>query len=194
MSKKLVFQIILFLTALLIAFIVYFSYFYKDIVPNNNSVRALSENLKNSDKSNIITDLYYISSDNNQNFYEIKSKTGRLDLQNSSVIFMNTVSAKLYSSDVSPIIITSNYAKYDSVTYDTTFSEDVKITYLNHMITSEFMSLSTEKNLASLSKDIIYNSLGIELKADVVEIDLITRNSKIFMDNKNKKVLVTGNN
>ena len=107
---------------------------------------------------------------------------------------MNTVSAKLYSSDVSPIIITSNYAKYDSVTYDTTFSEDVKITYLNHMITSEFMSLSTEKNLASLSKDIIYNSLGIELKADVVEIDLITRNSKIFMDNKNKKVLVTGNN
>ena len=194
MSKKLVFQIILFLTALLIAFIVYFSYFYKDIVPNNNSVRALSENLKNSDKSNIITDLYYISSDNNQNFYEIKSKTGRLDLQNSSVIFMNTVSAKLYSSDVSPIIITSNYAKYDSVTYDTTFSEDVKITYLNHIITSEFMSLSTEKNLASLSKDIIYNSLGIELKADVVEIDLITRNSKIFMDNKNKKVLVTGNN
>ena len=194
MSKKLVFQIILFLTALLIAFIVYFSYFYKDIVPNNNSVRALSENLKNSDKSNIITDLYYISSDNNQNFYEIKSKTGRLDLQNSSVIFMNTVSAKLYSSDVSPIIITSNYAKYDSVTYDTTFSEEVKITYLNHMITSEFMSLSTEKNLASLSKDIIYNSLGIELKADVVEIDLITRNSKIFMDNKNKKVLVTGNN
>lgn len=194
MSKKLVFQIILFLTALLIAFIVYFSYFYKGIVPNNNSVRALSENLKTIDKSNIITDLYYISSDNNQNFYEIKSKTGQLDLQNSSVIFMNTVSAKLYSSDVSPIIITSNYAKYDSVTYDTTFSEDVKITYLDHMITSEFMSLSTEKNLASLSKDIIYNSLGIELKADVVEIDLITRNSKIFMDNKNKKVLVTGNN
>ena len=194
MQKKLVFQIILFLTVLLIAFIVYFSYFHQGIKPISNYMGTLSESLNNSDDSNIIKDIYYISSDNNENFYEIRSKTGRLDLQNSSIIFMSTVKAKLYSSDVNPIFITSKYAKYDSLTYDTTFSEDVKITYLNHIITSEFMSLSTEKNLASLSKDIIYNSLGIELKADVVEIDLITRNSKIFMDNKNKKVLVTGNN
>ena len=65
---------------------------------------------------------------------------------------------------------------------------------MGHTITSQTMNLSTEKNLATLYKDVIYTSLGVELKADTIEIDLITRNSKIFMDNKNKKVLVTGKN
>ena len=194
MQKKIILQVIWFLAALLIALITYFSYFHKKNESINDEIPILNETSKDNSKSNVIKNLYYISSDRNQNFYEIKSDTGELDPTNKAIIFMVNVKAKIYTLKSDPINITSAYAKYNNETYETTFSEDVKITYMNHVMTSQIMSLSTEKNLATLSKDVIYTSSGIELKADAVEIDLITRNSKIFMDNKNKKVLVTGIN
>ena len=194
MQKKIILQVVLFLIALLISLITYFSYFNKENNSINNEMTILNQTSENDEKSNIIKDLYYISSDNNQNFYEIKSDTGELDPNNKAIIFMVNVKAKIYTLKTDPINITSTFATYNNETYETTFSEDVKITYMGHTITSQTMNLSTEKNLATLYKDVIYTSLGVELKADTIEIDLITRNSKIFMDNKNKKVLVTGKN
>jgi hypothetical protein len=44
--------------------------------------------------------------------------------------------------------------------------------------------------LASMYNNIIYNKPGTNLKADRLEIDLITRNSKIFMDNKTEKIKI----
>ena len=38
--------------------------------------------------------------------------------------------------------------------------------------------------------DIIYNKPGTKLTADRLEIDLITKNSKIFMDNTSEKVQI----
>ena len=194
MQKKIILQVVLFLIALLISLITYFSYFNKENNSINNEMTILNQTSENDEKSNIIKDLYYISSDNNQNFYEIKSDTGELDPNNKAIIFMVNVKAKIYTLKTDPINITSTFATYNNETYETTFSEDVKITYMGHTITSQTMNLSTEKKLATLYKDVIYTSLGVELKADTIEIDLITRNSKIFMDNKNKKVLVTGKN
>ena len=194
MQKKIILQVVLFLIALLISLITYFSYFNKENNSINNEMTILNQTSENDEKSNIIKDLYYISSDNNQNFYEIKSDTGELDPNNKAIIFMVNVKAKIYTLKTDPINITSTFATYNNETYETTFSEDVKITYMGHTISSQTMNLSTEKNLATLYKDVIYTSLGVELKADTIEIDLITRNSKIFMDNKNKKVLVTGKN
>ena len=39
-------------------------------------------------------------------------------------------------------------------------------------------------------KNIVYNKPGTKLKADRLEIDLITKNSKIFMDNKTEKIKI----
>ena len=47
-----------------------------------------------------------------------------------------------------------------------------------------------DRNLASISKKIIYKNLNTELRADRIEMDLVTKNSKILMDKKTKKVKV----
>ena len=39
-----------------------------------------------------------------------------------------------------------------------------------------------------VSKNVIYNNLENELKADVVEINIKNKDTKIFMHEKNKKV------
>ena len=38
--------------------------------------------------------------------------------------------------------------------------------------------------------NIVYNKPGTKLNADRLEIDLITKNSKIFMDNKTEKIKI----
>ena len=46
--------------------------------------------------------------------------------------------------------------------------------------------------IGTISKDVIYKGEKTSLFADKVEINLTTKDTKIFMDDKNKKVLVKG--
>ncbi len=71
-----------------------------------------------------------------------------------------------------------------------TFFENVKVTHLIHKATSENLDISFKDNMASMYNNIVYNKPGTKLKADRLEIDLITKNSKIFMDNKTEKIKI----
>ena len=51
-----------------------------------------------------------------------------------------------------------------------------------------------KKNLLIISKDVVYTNLTNVLKADVVEINTITKNTKIFMHNNKEKVKIEGLN
>jgi hypothetical protein len=44
------------------------------------------------------------------------------------------------------------------------------------------------KNMLIISKNVIYTNLENILKADVIELDTITKDTKIFMYNSNEKV------
>ena len=46
------------------------------------------------------------------------------------------------------------------------------------------------KNKLTVSKNVIYTNLESVLKADVIELDTITKDTKIFMHNNKKKVNV----
>ena len=43
---------------------------------------------------------------------------------------------------------------------------------------------------ASMYNNIIYKKPGTQLNADRLEIDLITKNTKIFMDDESKKIKI----
>ena len=46
-----------------------------------------------------------------------------------------------------------------------------------------------EENLIRISKNVMYKKPGYSLKADVLELDLITKNIKIYMLNEKQKIL-----
>jgi len=54
------------------------------------------------------------------------------------------------------------------------------------------MDLDFEKNIGTLTENIIYTSLNLELLADKVKIDLITKDTEIFMFKEKEKVKVFG--
>ena len=49
-------------------------------------------------------------------------------------------------------------------------------------------------NLLIISKNVVYTNLDNILKADVVEVNTITKDTKIFMHNSNKKVEIESRN
>ena len=68
------------------------------------------------------------------------------------------------------------------------------IDYLENKITGEYLDFSLIKNKMIFSKDIIYTNLENILQADVIEIDIDTKDTKIFMYEENKKVNIKNKN
>ena len=62
------------------------------------------------------------------------------------------------------------------------------INYLDNKITGEYLDFSPNRNSMILSRQVVYTNPSNILKADVVEINLKTKDTKIFMYEKNKKV------
>ena len=193
MQKKILLQIALFTLSTLVIITIFNKYYdggEKDLsnIPLENTEIFL-RNENNENNENSIKEIYYISK-NNKNVYEIMSKTGNVDLQNPSVILMKDVTAKITFINSAPIDITSEFAKYNNNTYETKFFKNVLVKHLDHKINAGTMNISMADNLATLNKNVVYKNSSTKLIADKVEIDLLTKDAKIFMDNDYKKVQI----
>ena len=163
-----------------------------DIVQNNSSddINNNKSDFDIDNQNNLIKNLSYFSKDNLGNEYIIESKYSELNLDNVDIISMESVSAKIIMANSKPIYVTSNFAKYNNENYETTFTDNVLIVYLDNKIRCEKFYISIENNFANVTDNVIYENPKGKLIADTIEIDLITKNSKIFMIDKNKKVMV----
>ena len=88
---------------------------------------------------------------------------------------------------------TSKYAYYTKKNHETNFFDTVVLSHLIHKVTSENLDISFNNNVASIYNNIIYKKPGTQINADRLEIDLITKNTKIFMDNKSEKIKIVDN-
>ena len=192
MYKKIFIQFLLLITIFIIVFSTFFLYFNKKekLKASNLPIIKEKESLIDDETGTLIKDINYSFSDSSGNYYELLSEVGKVDINNSDKIFMTDVVATIYLVDSSPIKITSKYANYNKINHETSFFENVKVTHLIHKATSENLDISFNDNLASMYNNIVYNKPGTNLKADRLEIDLITKNSKIFMDNKTEKIKI----
>ena len=151
--------------------------------------------IKNNDENfNILKNIKYTSKDQDGNIYEILAKEGIVKIGEPNKTYMNYVVAKIYLNDNSIIKINSNNAIYNRKNYNTNFSGEVKFKYLVHNISCEKMDILFDKNLAALYENLIYKNKKTRLNADRLEIDLLTKNSKIFMFDNNEKISIVSNN
>ena len=92
------------------------------------------------------------------------------------------------------IEISSDFGKYNVKNYDTIFSKNVIITYLDNKISGDYLDFSLDKNLMIISKNVVMRNEKGSLKADVIEVNIDTKDIKIFMYEKNKKVIIDSEN
>ena len=195
MYKKIFIQILLILIVLIIIGSIFYYYLFdkKKIVESfkkTETTQISTDKEAESITSSIIDNIKYVSKDNEGNEYEIIAKTGEMNISNPEVIYMTDVYAIIKMKNLTSIYINSDYAIYNSQNYDTTFTNNVIINYITHKITGEKLDLSFQSNMAIMSENVIYKNINTVLNADRLEIDLITKNSRIFMDKKYEKIKI----
>jgi len=193
MKKKIFLKIVLILSLIIITWFVYSEYFKEDKSKLSKPVNPTSEIEEDAVyNSNIIKDINYTSRDLKGNEYILIAKEGEIDLDNSDIIFLTNVTAYIKLVKNSElIVITSNYGKYNTINYDTIFSKNVKIDYVDNIITGDYLDFSMMKNLLIVSRNVVYKNLENTMKADVIELDTTSKDTKIFMYNSDEQVNVT---
>ncbi len=185
MLKKIIVIFLVFL-ALLIIFLKFF------IKEKTVEKKIIDEN--ESYNSNLLENVEYISNDSQGNEYIIRANGGEIDFNNSDIIFLKDVTAIINLNNSDSIYIKSDFGKYNSSNYDTIFSKNVKINYLENEMTGEYLDFSLLQNRMIFSKNIVFINQENILKADVVEINIKTKDTKIFMYEKDKKVNIKNKN
>ena len=192
MNKKTRLQAIMVLAILIISLSFYLKYFTKNF-ENVKEVPVVEKIDENKNKtSTYINDINYVSTDVRGNKYQITAKLAEIKIENSDVMFLTDVIAFVFIRDKDTVKITSNFGKYNSKNYDTIFSDNVIVIYPGHKITGEYLDFSFLSNLGIFTKNVVYTGEKTNLFADKIEMNLTTKDTKIFMNDTGKKVLIEG--
>ena len=187
MAKKIYIQFFLIIIFFIISFFLFLKYFKKTSLENDTNIN-ITQNTNTSES--LIEDLKYLSTDKEGNEYKIEAKKGNIDKNNPDIIYLENVKAIILLQNSENISIKSNFAKYNTKNFDTLFNDSVVVDYGEHVLNSNFLDLSFENNLVSIYDNVRYLSGISSLKADKAEIDILSKKTKIFMEDPKKKVQI----
>ena len=184
---------------LILALLILIYLVYREVYKKERS-ENISENInemildENTFSSNTIKDVNYISRDTKGNEYIIYASKGEIDINNPDIIYLTDVKAFINLANSNTVNISSDFGKYNTKNFDTIFSKNVIVKYLNNKITGEYLDFSLESNLMVISRDIVYTNLDNVLVADVLEMNIETKDTKIYMYENKKKVNIKNKN
>ena len=180
------------LVIIIISLWFYLKYFTKNFKDAKEAsvIKKIDENQNSS--STYIDNISYVSTDAKGNKYQITAKQAEIKIENPDLMFLTDVIAFVFIKDKDTVKITSNFGKYNSKNYDTIFSENVIVIYPGHKITGEYLDFSFLTSLGIFTTNVIYTGKKTNLFADKIEMNLTTKDTKIFMNDTEKKVLIEG--
>ena len=190
MNKKTGLQVVIVLLIIFISLWFYLKYFTKNFedVKETRVIEKIDENQNST--STYIDDINYVSTDIKGNKYQINAKQAEIKIENADIMFLTDVVAFIFIKDSDTVKITSNFGKYNTTNSDTIFSKNVIVIYPGHKITGEYLDFSFLDNLGTISTNVIYAEGKKSLFADKIEMNLATKDTKIFMTDKTKKVII----
>ena len=195
MNKKIIFQIFLYFLIFFFIGLLAFQYYYAEKPKETNfSENNIDLNSNTNTSSNTMSNIEYKSTDTIGNQYLIRAKLGSISDENSNVILMQDVEAEIQLDNSEKILISALSAEYNIVNYDTFFKEQTSIKYIEHNLNCNNADLIFKDHKIKLYSNINYSSLNTSLLADEIEIDLITKNLKVYMIDKNQKIKATFKN
>jgi len=189
MNKKVLIQFSLLLTICISCLIFYKLFFFspdlelKDIKKSQQDQNGFLGN-----GTNQMNDITYNSKYLDDNKYIIKAKFAEFNEDDPDIMLLTNVKGKIFFESSGTVEIFSNKALYNSVNYNTNFYNKVLVVYENNQINSNNFDLFFDKKIGTIYGDVIYKNLNTTLEADKIDIDLITKDSKIYMLDKSKKI------
>ena len=206
MRKKTIIQVILIIFLIVLTYIIFKKYYIKSEPSselNKKDDRISKSESQKSDK-NLIKDISYTANNSKGDIYLLLADYGEIYMDNQELMFLTKVNGKITLHDGVIITIKSDFANFNTKNFETTFINNVIVERSEEKITGDELYLVLERdelvsqdlkekdeNLVRMSRNVVYKKPGYNLSADILEIDLITKNIKIYMMNKYKKVIAT---
>jgi len=145
------------------------------------------------DKNNIIENLNYISIDAEGNEYILNAKYGEESTDNPDIIILEKVQGTIKLKNKSNIEIKSDFAKYNSITFDTNFYDNVFGFFEDSEVSSNNLDLFFKNNKAVMYNNIKYLDNNTTLNADEINFNLLNGDVIIKMFDEKKRVRITKN-
>ena len=202
MSKKTLLQIFLTFFLILITFI-FIKNFYKKSAPTlQTKENKIDEKEVQKTEKNLIKDISYTANNTKGDIYLLLASTGEIYLDNPNLMFLTKVEGEIKLTSGGRIDISSDFANFNNKTFETTFIKNVLVKRNEETIVGDELYLvldkkedqdknnnKTEENIIRMSRNVFYKKPGYNLSADILEVDLITKNLKIYMLDKNNKII-----
>ena len=202
MNVKTTIQLLVFFTILIFLYFFIKSTFLKDqknivnLDQGENKIledKAIEELKVEKDETNIIENLSYISIDDEGNEYILKAKYGKESKKDSNIIILEEVVGIINLKDKSNIEIKSDFAKYNSITFDTNFYENVLGFFEESKVSSDNLDLFFKNNRAIMYNNIEYLDGDTEANADEISFNLLNGDVNIKMFDKKEKIQIIKN-
>ena len=188
MNKKILTQCFLVLV-IVVSVLVFYNIFFKYEPSQLENVKKETLDIPKKN-TNLINNITYNSKSLGDNNYTIKAEFAEINKDNPDFMVLTNVKGKFLLKNSDLIEITSKKATYNSENYNTNFYQNVLITFEDHQINSDNFDLFFDKNLGTIYNNIVYKNLSTTLIADKIDIDLITKDSKIYMIDKSKNIKI----
>ena len=191
-NKKIV-QMSLISIGLLLILATYF--FYPKIIQNKQlKDEVIKDSLATTEEgeSNTFENVEYTGLYNTDKPFVIKSERASILIKEPDIVYMTNMHVTLHMNDGRIIIITSKNGRYNKVTYDCYFEDEVKVTDGERVVLAENLDLLAAEDTASVYNNVVLTSDKGSLLADKVEYDFETKYYQIsmFSDKKVKLKLI----
>ena len=135
----------------------------------------------NENKSNTFENVEYKGIYNLDKEFTVKSEKAYILDENPEIVHMQTMVVVLKMNDGRIITITSDTGRYNKVTYDSYFVDNVKATDGSTIISSDNLDLIATKDFATAYNDVILKDKKSSLQADKVDYDFERKYYQISM-------------
>ena len=188
---KKVIKLILFLLLIIIS-IIFYKIYLSENTKSKVEVNISEEGQTTNPENNLIKNLKYEVKLNNNNQYVITSDLSEITYKNGNeVVKMQKVIALLLNKKNIPLTIKSERAIYNNFNYNTKFSQNVRVEYLNNIILSDKLEFDYNNSLITIYENVEYDGIQGNIIADNIKINLFTKKIEIYMSNINDNVEVT---
>ena len=187
-------QIALISIGLLLIFLTYFYYPYikKSEFLKNKATLPDVEDSADEDQSTSFENVEYTGLYDLNKPFTIKSEKAHMLNEDPDLVYMTKMHVTLYLSESRIVTITSDRGKYNKITYDCFFEQNVKATDGETKIFAENLDLLAATSFVKIYKDVTLNYPTGSLVADKIDYDFETKYFKVSMfDDKTVKIKVT---
>ena len=186
-------QIILTSIGLILLLITYFYYPYMKKVKftDNQVVQKDGSNTSDIDQSTSFENVQYEGLYQINNTFSVMSEKAHILNKEPDIVWMTNMHVILYLDRNRIVNIRSRKGRYNKLTYDCFFEDDVRATDEETKIFSDNLDLLATEDSVKIYNNVIVNYPEASLRADKIDYDFATKYFKVSMfDDKAVKIKV----